>query len=148
MRVPLFTQAIVKTGSAEVPAYVGTVAAVITLFRSMVREDVLQEHCVAVALNAKLRRIGAWIVSIGTLSESVVHPREVFRPAIVLGAYAIAVAHNHPSGDPTPSIQDNEVTRRLAAAGTLLGIPLIDHVVIGEGDAFYSYCQRGMLGVS
>ena len=70
-------------------------------------------------------------VSRGSLNESIAHPREIFRPAIAKGAYAIAVAHNHPSGDPQPSEADRRLTRRLAEAGTLLQIPLVDHVIIG-----------------
>jgi DNA repair protein RadC len=73
------------------------------------------------------------LVSTGTLTSSLVHPREVFRPAVREGAAAILCAHNHPSGDPEPSPEDIEVTGRLIRAGKLLGIPLIDHVVIGDG---------------
>ena len=72
-------------------------------------------------------------ISRGTLSTSLVHPREVFRPAVISGAASIIVVHNHPSGDPTPSKEDEVVTRRLARAGEILGIPLIDHLVIGDG---------------
>jgi DNA repair protein RadC len=72
-------------------------------------------------------------ISSGTLTTSLVHPREVFRPAVREGAAAILCAHNHPSGDPEPSAEDLEVTRRLLRAGKTLGIPLLDHIVIGEG---------------
>lgn len=72
-------------------------------------------------------------VSEGTLSTSLVHPREVFGPAIRGGAAAVVVAHNHPSGDPRPSAEDVSVTRRLEETGQLVGIPLLDHVVIGDG---------------
>jgi DNA repair protein RadC len=71
-------------------------------------------------------------VSIGILDSSLVHPREVFKNAIVASAASIIVAHNHPSGDPTPSIEDKRVTQRLYEAGQLLGIDLLDHVVIGD----------------
>ena len=74
-----------------------------------------------------------------------VHPREVFRPAVRSGAAAVVVAHNHPSGDPEPSAEDLEVTRRLAETGRLLGIPLLDHVVVGEG-AWVSLRERVDLG--
>jgi DNA repair protein RadC len=73
------------------------------------------------------------IVSVGTLTASLVHPREVFRAAVREGGAAIVAVHNHPSGDPEPSLEDLEVTRRLLRAGELLGIPLLDHVVIGDG---------------
>ncbi|MDP6519621.1 MAG: DNA repair protein RadC [Planctomycetota bacterium] len=78
-------------------------------------------------------RLGERIrVSAGTLSTSLVHPREVFGPAVRGGAAAIIVVHNHPSGDPKPSPEDQEVTRRLLRAGQLLGIPLLDHLVVGN----------------
>ena len=72
-------------------------------------------------------------MSEGTLSTSLVHPREVFGPALRGGAAAVIVAHNHPSGDPRPSAEDVSVTRRLQETGRLVGIPLLDHVVIGDG---------------
>ena len=72
------------------------------------------------------------MASQGTLTASLVHPREVFRPALREGAAALVVAHNHPSGDPSPSAEDQEVTRRLVQAGALLGVPLLDHVVVAE----------------
>lgn len=85
----------------------------------------------------------AWcVVSQGTLTGSLVHPREVFGPALRLGAAAVVVVHNHPSGDPTPSREDRDVTRRLDQAGELLGVPLLDHVVIGRphGES-WTYCS-------
>ena len=83
-------------------------------------------------LDAKHRLRSREIVSQGTLTASLVHPREVFRAAIRLSAAALVVVHNHPSGDPEPSAEDLGATRRLVEAGRLLGIPLLDHVVIGE----------------
>jgi DNA repair protein RadC len=80
-------------------------------------------------------------ISVGTLTTSLVHPREVFRLAVRESAAAVICAHNHPSGDPEPSAEDVEVTRRLIQAGTLLGVPLLDHVVIGEG-RFVSLRER------
>jgi DNA repair protein RadC len=87
----------------------------------------------ALPLNSRHEVIGYVEVSRGTLNRSLVHPREVLGPAVRLGAAAVIVAHNHPSGDPAPSAEDREVTTRLRSAGEVLGIPLIDHVVIGEG---------------
>ena len=88
-------------------------------------------------------------VSRGSLNESIAHPREIFRPAIALGAYAIAVAHNHPSGDPQPSDADRRLTRRLSEAGTLLQIPLVDHVIIGakrgEQAPYFSFREAGLI---
>jgi DNA repair protein RadC len=84
-------------------------------------------------------------ISRGTLSTSLVHPREVFRPAIAAGGASVIVAHNHPSGDAEPSREDDGVTARLVEAGRILGIPVLDHVVVGEG-SFVSYRERGRLG--
>lgn len=91
-----------------------------------------KEHFVVLFLNTKNRVIGKETLSIGSLNASIVHPREVFRSAIQRSSASIICAHNHPSGDPTPSPEDIEVTRRLAAAGKLLGIELLDHVIIAD----------------
>lgn len=82
------------------------------------------------ALNARSKLIGAEIVSIGTATAALVHPREIFRPAIALGAVTIVVFHNHPSGDPTPSNEDRDLTARLIEAGKILGIPVVDSIVV------------------
>jgi len=88
-------------------------------------------------------------ISRGSLNESIAHPREIFRPAVSKGAYSIVVVHNHPSGDPQPSEADRRLTRRLAEAGTLLQIPLADHVIIGSkrGDLapYFSFREAGLL---
>lgn len=93
-----------------------------------------REHCLVIMLNGKNRITAINTVSIGTLTSSLVHPREVFKPAILTNAASIILAHNHPSGDPTPSEDDLSITTRLKAAGELLGIPVLDHIIIG-----YSY---------
>jgi DNA repair protein RadC len=99
-------------------------------------EGLDREMFVAVLLNAKHRPIGTHIVSIGSLTASVVHPRETFKCAVVSNAEAIFVAHNHPSGSPEPSPEDIEITERLRECGELLGIRLIDHVIIAEENHF------------
>ncbi len=83
-------------------------------------------------------------ISRGTLDASIVHPREVFKAALMSNAAAIVVGHNHPSGDPTPSDDDVVITRRLIQAGTLLGVSVLDHLVIGEG-RHYSFRDSGRL---
>jgi DNA repair protein RadC len=89
-------------------------------------------------------------VSNGSVNESIAHPREVFRPAILHSAYAIIVAHNHPSGDPTPSAADHSLTRRLVEVGKLLQIELLDHVVIGAPgpgrQPWFSFREAGLVG--
>jgi DNA repair protein RadC len=103
-----------------------------------------KEHFMILCLNARRQLVHDEMVSVGTLSASLVHPREVFSPAIVHGAAAVVAMHNHPSGDPNPSSEDREVTRRLQRAGELLGIPLADHVVVCES-SFFSFREHGIL---
>lgn len=104
----------------------------------------LKEVFVVLLLDAKNRPLRSERVSEGCLTWSVVHPREVFAPAVRESAGAIIVAHNHPSGDPTPSAQDVEVTARLVRAGETLGIPLLDHVIVGAGRSL-SMRAQGLL---
>lgn len=106
-------------------------------FRHRIHDDA-REHFIALYLDGRHRAIADAIVSIGTATASLVHPREVFQPAIAVGACALLIGHNHPSGDPTPSPEDREVTRRLADAGRLLGISLLDHIVWARDGGFYS----------
>jgi DNA repair protein RadC len=94
--------------------------------------DADREYFYAILLSTKNHVLAVELVSVGTLSASIVHPREVFKPAIVQSAAAVAVVHNHPSGDVTPSPEDRELTRRLARAGELLGIRLLDHLIVCE----------------
>lgn len=93
-----------------------------------------REHFLAIHLDARHRVLAVRTVSVGTLNASLVHPREVFRPAVALQAAAVIVAHNHPSGCARPSRDDLELTRRLARCGSLLGIELLDHLVVGDGE--------------
>ena len=92
-----------------------------------------REFFMTLNLNTKLQIESKSIISIGNIDSAPVHPREVFGPAIRRGAAAVVVAHNHPSGDPTPSMQDIDVTRRLLEASEILGIKLLDHVIVGNG---------------
>lgn len=96
------------------------------------------------SVNGRGNLIALHEVSIGSLMSSVIHPREVFRRAIADNAAAIILAHNHPSNDPTPSVEDHQVTSRLAEAGQLLGIRLLDHVVVAA-DSFRSFHSEGWL---
>lgn len=106
-----------------------------------------KEVFVVVLLDAKNRPLRTERVSEGCLTWSVVHPREVFGPAVREGAGAVIVAHNHPSGDPTPSAQDVEVTGRLARVGEMLGIPLLDHIVVGHRRCL-SMRAQGLMGAT
>ena len=102
-----------------------------------------RENFVVVLLNTKNEVIETPTVSIGTLGASLVHPREVFKPAIRASAASVILAHNHPSGKVEPSREDREVTRRLGQAAGVLGIEMLDHVIVGDG--YYSMKEHGML---
>jgi DNA repair protein RadC len=97
-----------------------------------------------IALNSQSRVIAIQEVTRGILNSSLVHPREVFRLAIAFGAAGIIVAHNHPSGDPTPSADDRAITRQLVDAGRLLDIPVYDHLVLGT-ERYLSFADSGLL---
>ncbi len=103
-----------------------------------------REHFVGFYLNSRHQVLRRDIISIGSLNASIVHPREVYLPAIALSAASLVLAHNHPSGDPTPSEEDLAITRRLHDAGRLLGIELVDHVVVAR-DAYASFRERKLL---
>ncbi|MRS11566.1 MAG: DNA repair protein RadC [Actinobacteria bacterium] len=104
-----------------------------------------REHFWALALNTKNQLLRVFEVSVGSLNASIVHPRELFKEAVRLSAASIVVVHNHPSGDPTPSGADIQLTRRLVKAGDVLGIEVMDHVVIGESGLHTSLRDLGLM---
>lgn len=106
--------------------------------------DNKKEHFVIFYLDTRNQKIQRDVISVGTLNANIVHPREVFEPAIRCAAAQIIVSHNHPSGDTNPSNDDLEVTKRLADAGKILGIDVIDHVVVSE-NSFLSMKNEGLL---
>lgn len=91
-----------------------------------------REHFLVLLLNARHEVMGQETVSVGSLNASIVHPREVFRPAVLASAAAVVLVHNHPSGDPEPSEEDLSITKRLVEAGELLGISVLDHVIVAS----------------
>ena len=103
-----------------------------------------REHFCIILLNVKNHILSWETISIGSLDASVVHPREVFRPAIIKGAASIILVHNHPSGDPTPSKEDLEVTARMVQVGRVMNISVLDHIIIG-GDNFVSMKEKGAI---
>jgi len=103
-----------------------------------------QEHLVALFLNTKNQVIHRQTIFIGSLNASIVHPREIYREAVKRSAASVVCAHNHPSGDPSPSQEDIHVTRRLVEAGKIMGIELLDHIVIGN-NTFISLKEKGYL---
>lgn len=112
-------------------------------FHELLRHQKQEEFWV-ISLDAKNRLQHKRLITKGTLMGSIVHPREVFHDAIRDSAAGIIILHNHPSGDPAPSLEDRKVTAQLAESGKVLGIPLLDHVIIGN-DAYYSFKDAGML---
>jgi len=103
-----------------------------------------RERFMCILLNTKNHCLGVEEISVGSLNSSIVHPREVFKVAVRRSAASIIVAHNHPSGDVTPSREDVEVTRRLCEAGRVLGIELLDHVIFGDEDIL-SLKEKGLM---
>lgn len=111
--------------------------------------ELQRESLRALLLDTKYHLIRIEEISLGSLNESIAHPREIYRPALVHSAYAIILSHNHPSGDPTPSEADKRLTRRVVEAGELLQIPLLDHIIIGGMDAgkasYFSFKEEELI---
>lgn len=118
-------------------------SSVVTLLRKIVPDNV-REHLLAIYLDGTHTPIAYYIVATGNANACPVHPREVFQPAILAGATALIVAHNHPSGSVEASPEDRDMTRRLIEAGKLLGVPLLDHVIFTESE-HYSFRDRSCL---
>jgi DNA repair protein RadC len=119
--------------------------------RSAFEENPMQEAFYCIYLDRKNHPLGRHLITLGTATASLVHPREVFRGAILADATALCAAHNHPSGDPAPSPADIQVTRALKEAAKVLQIELLDHVILGDenadplGKGIYSFRQAGLL---
>ena len=111
-------------------------------FQFLMKEP--KEQFITLHLDGKNRIICMDLVSIGSLNQSIVHPRSVFMTACLSSAAAIICVHNHPTGDPTPSSEDISITRRLKEAGELMGIKLLDHIIVGDG-TYLSFTERGLL---
>ena len=103
-----------------------------------------KESFIAILLSTKNHVLKTPVISVGSLNASIVHPRELFREAINASAAAVILAHNHPSGDPAPSPEDVSLTRKLVDAGKLLDIPVLDHIVLGDGK-YISFKEKGIL---
>lgn len=111
-------------------------------FQFLMKET--KEMFITLHLDGKNRIIAMDLVSLGSLNQSIVHCREVFKTACLSNAAAIICVHNHPSGDPTPSSEDIAITRRLKEAGEIMGIKVLDHIIIGDGQ-YLSFVERGLL---
>ncbi len=110
------------------------------LFSYLSRET--KEHFIAIHLDTKNKIVCVDTISVGSLTSSIVHPREVFKSVLLSSAASIAIIHNHPSGTPEPSKDDINITKRLKEAGDFLGIPVIDHIIIGNG-SYISLIEKG-----
>lgn len=131
--VPIYTIALVREREIETLCSVGNAENVAQLVQSQLRDR--DRECLGIMiLDAKNNMIGMDIVSVGTLTTSLVHPREIFKSAILLNGASVIIFHNHPSGDTTPSEEDRLVTLKLVRAGRILGIPVLDHVIVGYSD--------------
>ena len=104
----------------------------------------VKEHFFTVHLDGKNRILCLDLVSVGSLNQSIVHPREVFKTSLITSAAALLLVHNHPTGDPTPSAEDIAITRRLKEAGEIIGIKVLDHVIVGT-EGYLSFVERGLL---
>jgi DNA repair protein RadC len=109
-----------------------------------------QEQVVVVVVDTRLRHMSSVVISVGTVSESSAHPREILRPVVTRGGYGFILLHNHPSGDPSPSRADELVTRRLVDASALMQVTFVDHVVIGRASSghspYFSFREAGVMG--
>jgi len=131
-----------ETADRALPkTYARTPADIASLVRDIAEQD--REHFVVVLLNTKNRVLGIDRVSVGTLDASLVHPREVFKAAILANAASVVVCHNHPSGDPTPSAEDIRITRSLKQAGEIISISVLDHVIL-IADSHLSLREEGL----
>jgi DNA repair protein RadC len=146
-RLRLATWTVVREPGALSPRTLSGPAEVAQLARDLLRDhDDDKEHFWAIFLDVKNHYLMHTLVSIGTQSASLVHPREVLGPALREGAASVILVHNHPSGDPTPSREDLRLTRQLADAARLLDVNLHDHIIIGNGtEAWVSLAERGLI---
>lgn len=119
----------------------GDAAAIITEFIGNVDREYFVVACLDITHNITALNV----VSIGSLNASIVHPREVFKVAMLSNAASIIVGHNHPSGNITPSREDIEVTKRLVEVGKIMGIPVLDHVITGDDGRFTSFKEKGII---
>lgn len=143
--LPLLRQRIALVRDAG-PAYGDTFRSSADVVRALSAEAATwdREHFLVVGLDGKNRILGVSTVSIGTLTASLVHPREVMKSLILANAAAFLLVHNHPSGDPTPSAEDLAITTRLKECAELFGMRLLDHVILGHG-RYCSMCDENLL---
>jgi len=134
-----------KSGRYDVQKKIQTPYDVFKIVKNVIRaNEYAEENLWMITLNTKNEISGIFTVSTGSLNTSIVHPREVFKRAMLQNAASIIICHNHPSGDPAPSAEDVSITKRLYDAGKILGIELLDHVVVGN-DKCISLKEMGVI---
>ena len=146
-RIPIYKIALVREAALTVcqPPQLCSSAQAVSVIRTYLAETD-REHLLVLTVDTRNRLIGINTVSVGSLNSSLGHPREIFKAAILQNAAAIILAHNHPSGDPTPSSEDRALTERIKQAAELLGIRLLGHIVVGDGtERFFSFLDEGLL---
>ena len=146
-RLKTATWIVVRDPDQPSPRQLRSTASAALLARDIVAaHDDDKEHFWIILLNRRLHYLMHTMVSMGSQTDSVVHPREIFGPALREGATGVILIHNHPSGDPLPSQADHTMTRRLVDVGELLGIAVHDHIIVGNGNGIYiSMAERGQL---
>lgn len=144
-RIPIYQVRLVRDGSQAADRKKVDCAATAARVLHQYLDGADREHFVVLLLDTQNQIIGIHTVTVGTLDASLVHPREVFKPAILANASSVLLAHNHPSGDPTPSAEDRSITRQLRSAGELIGIDVLDHVVVGDGSRYVSLSEAGLM---
>ena len=134
-----------KVGRYELPRKIGSPEEAYNAITTITNvQEEAQEVFGILILNTKHKVVAVHEISRGTLSGSMVHPREVFKPAVLHNAAAIICFHNHPSGDPTPSREDVEITKRLVEAGKIMAIEVLDHLIVGD-ERYVSLKERGVM---
>lgn len=114
------------------------------IFVTLLRDEVVEVGAL-LCLSTRHHVLAYHELSRGTVDATIMHPREVFKAALLANAASVVLGHNHPSGDPAPSVDDVALTRRLAEAGCILGIELLDHIIVGHTDCYWSFRQNGQL---
>jgi DNA repair protein RadC len=141
-----FMLKVLRVGEPQRSMRIGRAQHAIKYWKSVISQqgwfDESKESLVALLLDVKYHIEGYSLVSIGTLDESIAHPRDIFRAAIAFGAHAVIVAHNHPSGNASPSRTDRNLFDRLNEAGDLLAIPVLDHIIVGKKRDYYSFREE------
>ncbi len=144
-RVDFVSVRLVKEGSTKYPQrFINNPQDAARLAEEFIA-DSDREQVIAICLDVKHQPTSIAIISVGTVHSSLVHPREVLKQAILSNASAIILAHNHPSGDLTPSKPDIDMTKRLSEATEIMGIDLLDHIIVGDGRRYASFREQGLM---